>query len=122
MKIDIPFAITGWEQTVYDEPAIGPALGRATIKKAYSGALVGEGTVEMLTCGQEGYIANERVVGTLDGRTGSFVIQHGGMRVGDQTINQFGAVVPGSGTGDLAMLRGQAIFNHGMLSFDYTID
>ncbi len=122
MKIDIPFAITGWEPSVYDEPALGPALGRATIKKAYSGALVGEGTVEMLTCGQEAYIANERVVGTLDGRSGSFVLQHGGMRVGDQTINQFGAVVPGSGTGDLATLRGDARISHGVLSFDYTLD
>jgi Protein of unknown function (DUF3224) len=122
MKIDIPFAITGWVQSVYDEPAIGPALGRATINKSYSGALVGEGVVEMLTCGQAGYIANERVVGTLDGRAGSFVLQHGGMRMGDQTINQFGAVVPGSGTGDLATLRGDARVSHGVLSLDYTVD
>ncbi|MDZ4699332.1 MAG: DUF3224 domain-containing protein [Rhodothermales bacterium] len=122
MKIDIPFAVTAWEQAVYDTPAEGPALARATVKKAYNGALVGEGVAELLMCGQEGYIANERVTGTLDGRTGTFVIQHGGMRVGDRTMNQFGAVVPGSGTGDLATLRGDAIINHGMLSFDYTFD
>ncbi len=72
-------------------------------------------------CGQEGYLANERLTGTLDGRAGSFVIQHGATRHGDDTTSIFGIVVPGSATGDLAGLRGEARFSHGQLSFDYVL-
>ena len=41
MKVDATFAITGWDQAPYDEPADGPPLIRATVRKAYAGALAG---------------------------------------------------------------------------------
>jgi hypothetical protein len=47
----------------------------------------------------------ERVAGTLHGRRGSFVLQHSGtMNRGAQTLAI--TVVPDSGTGELAGLRG----------------
>jgi hypothetical protein len=101
------FEITGWDETRYDEPAEGPPLARATVRKRFSGPLVGTSVAELLTAGRSGYLASERVDGALEGRSGTFVLQHGG--VGDHA---FGHIVPGSGTGELAGLSGEAVFAH----------
>jgi hypothetical protein len=62
-------------------------------------------------------MGNERVTATLDGRAGTFVLQHGAWEGG-----QWGFVVPGSGTGDLAGLRGDARLDHGRIALDYELD
>jgi len=55
--------------------------------------------------GSAGYVAMERVTGTLDGRTGTFILQHGGtMQGGAQQLTI--TVVPDSGTGWLAGITG----------------
>lgn len=116
MKREATFEITGWEQAPYDEPADGPPSTRATVRKAYAGALEGESVAELLTCGELAYLANERVTGALDGHAGTFVLQHGAWEGG-----QWGFVVPGSGTGELRGLRGDARLEHGTLALDYEL-
>jgi len=88
----------------------GSVLGRMSIDKQYHGDLEGTGKGEMLTAmtaveGSAGYVAMERVAGTLAGRRGTFVLQHRGVMTGgtqDLTIT----VVPDSATGQLAGLTG----------------
>ena len=108
------FEITGWDETRYDEPAEGPPLARATVRKRFSGLLEGrERRRAPARAGRRGagYLASERVDGALEGRRGTFVIQHGG--IGDETEQHaFGHIVPGSGTGELRGLRGEAVFAH----------
>ena len=116
MELHATFEITGWDQATYDEPDEGPPGTRATVRKAYAGALEGESVAELLTCGELAYLANERVSGTLDGRAGTFVLQHGAWEGG-----QWGFVVPGSGTGELAGLRGDARLEHGKIALDYEL-
>lgn len=116
MKLDATFEITGWEQDDYDAPPDGPPLTRATVRKTYLGGLVGESVAELLTCGELAYVANERVAGRLDGRDGTFVLQHGAWDGG-----QWGFVVPGSATGALAGLRGDARLDHGRIALDYEL-
>ena len=114
MQIIASFAITGWDETVYDEPAEGPKLARATVRKTFTGALTGTSVTELLTArgdGGSGYVASERVTGTLDGRTGTFVLQHGGIDGPDGTT-AFGTILAGSGTGELAGLTGTARYEH----------
>ena len=110
----VPFEITGWDETPYDDPADGPRLSRATVHKRFLGRLEGTSVTELLTAqgdGGSGYVANERVEAVLDGRAGTFVVQHGG--VGDERERRaFGHVVPGSGTGELRGLRGEAVYAH----------
>lgn len=90
--------------------ADGVSLGRMALEKRFEGDLVGTGVGEMLTAltpieGSAGYVAIERVTGQLLGREGSFVLQHSGtMHAGSQSLAI--AVVPGSGTGELAGLAG----------------
>ena len=94
------------------EPSVtdGTSLGRMTIDKQFEGDLVGTGKGEMLTAitpvkGSAGYVAIERVSGSLHGRTGSFVFQHTGtMDHGAQSLSI--TVVPDSGTGALTGIRG----------------
>ncbi len=107
------FEVTGWDQTPYSEEAEGPLLSRATVRKSFQGELTGESTAELLMCQADasdlkagaGYVASDRVVGRLGGRSGSFVMQHWGVAssAGERTG---GYIVPGSGTGELAGLSG----------------
>ena len=117
MKLEATFEITRWDAAPYDEPAEGPPSSRIVVGKTYSGALAGESLAELLTAGELAYLANERVTGTLDGRRGTFVLQHGAWEGG-----QWGFVVPGSGTGALAGLRGDARLDHGRITLDYALD
>ena len=58
--------------------------------------------------GSAGYVALERVTGTLQGRQGTFVLQHSGtMNRGESRLNV--TVVPDSGTDELAGLPGMTI-------------
>jgi len=122
--ITVPFEITSFEHAPYDEPAEGLPMGRGTVHKRFSGRLEGTSVTEMLTVGEAGYVASERVQGTLEGRTGTFALQHGG--VDDESGQRaFGHVVPGSGTGELAGLRGDAAYAHdeagARLTLSYTL-
>ncbi|MBX5442112.1 MAG: DUF3224 domain-containing protein [Solirubrobacteraceae bacterium] len=78
--ITIPFEITGWDEDVYEEPAEGPRLTQALVRKRYRGGLEATSVARLLTAqgeGGRGYLASERVEGTLQGRRGTFVLQHG---------------------------------------------
>ncbi len=91
-------------------PAEASNLGRMSIDKQFHGALEAASKGEMLAImsaetGSGGYVALERVSGTLDGRIGSFVLQHSAtMHRGVPTLSV--NVVPDSGDGDLIGLSG----------------
>ena len=88
----------------------GAARGRLAIDKQFPGDLEAASKGEMLsamtgTQGSAGYVAIEKVVGTLGGRKGTFVLQHNAtMTRGTPYLNI--VVVPDSGTGELAGLSG----------------
>lgn len=125
---EIAFEITRWEEAAYApgdplhlRPADGPLLARVLLEKRYRGALEGEAVGEVQTCDQQGYIAMERVSGVLDGRRGSFVLQHGAAQGADGAPLQFGWIVPQSGTGELSGIAGSARVAHERLTLDYTL-
>ena len=105
------------------------SLGRMLIDKTFSGDLVGTGKGEMLMAGtaikgSAGYVAIERVTGTLGGRSGSFVLQHTGTM--DRGAPQLSVtVVPDSGTGQLTGLAGKLAIviadGKHRYEFDYTL-
>jgi hypothetical protein len=92
------------------EGAAQTEIGRMSIEKVFSGDLEATSQGEFLSAmgsvkGSAGYVAMERVTGTLDGRTGSFALQHRGvMTRGTPELSV--AVVPDSGTGELVGLSG----------------
>jgi uncharacterized protein DUF3224 len=111
------FEITAWEPEPHDEPTDGPPLTRITVRKRFAGRLEGESVAELLTCAETGYVASERVTASLDGRAGTFVLQHGAWAGG-----QFGHVIPGSGTGALAALTGTARTEHEKITLEYELE
>lgn len=85
-------------------------LGRMSIDKQFHGDLEAVSQGEMLTAmgtvqGSAGYVAVERVSGTLNGRSGSFALQHSSTMTRGKPAQSI-SVVPDSGSGDLAGLEG----------------
>lgn len=93
-------------------PASAPdaPIGAMAIAKTFHGDLEGSSAGQMLAvrtavADSAGYVAMERVTGTLGGHTGTFALQHSGsMNKGAQSLSV--TVVPDSGTAGLAGLTG----------------
>lgn len=103
----------------------GAMLSRLSLDKQFHGALEATSKGEMLAAGSPatgsgGYVAMEEVHGTLDGRTGNFVLQHIGTMTGG-VAQMSVAVVPDSGTGQLKGLAGTMTINiaDGKHSYDF---
>jgi hypothetical protein len=108
------FALNAWDEKPYNEMNGLPKLTRVSVTKSYQGDIKGEGKLEYLMMyrddGSASFIGLERVVGSVGGRSGSFVLQHSGtFKGGVATVTL--SVVPGSGTGDLRGMRGEGGFN-----------
>ncbi len=109
-----------------DDKAAEATLGRMSIDKQFHGALEATSKGEMLTAGTNvkgsaGYVAIERVSGTLNGHSGTFTLQHTGVMTRG-TPNLSITVVPDSGTGQLAGLVGTMTINvaDGKHSYDFS--
>jgi hypothetical protein len=104
-------------------------FGRFLLSKKFSGDLIGEARGQMLsagtvTQGSAGYVAIDQVTGTLDGRAGSFVLQHSGtMNRGTPALSI--TVVADSGTGELVGLAGtfkiDIVDKKHFYEFDYSL-
>ena len=113
------FAIESWDEKPYSEGQDLPRLTRASVRKAFSGDIEGEGQVEYLmmyrTDGSAAFVGLERVVGRIGGKTGTFVLQRIGVFEDGQAKESY-SIVPGSATGELQGLRGDgsSAVGHGM--------
>jgi len=105
------------------------AVGRMTIDKEFQGDLSGTSKGQMLMAASEsekgsaGYVAIEKVTGTLDGRRGMFYLQHTGTMnrgVGELSVT----VIPDTGTDQLLGLRGRMniIIEGGKHSYEFDYD
>ena len=118
-----------FEVTLAPQPGYNDSVGRMSIDKEFAGDLTGTSVGEMLAVmsgveGSAGYVALERVTGTLNGRRGSFALQHHGlMNRGAPSLMV--TVVPDSGTDQLTGLAGSMkIIIEGKkhsYEFDYTL-
>ncbi|MDP9376581.1 MAG: DUF3224 domain-containing protein [Actinomycetota bacterium] len=112
--ITSPFEVFAWEVLPYDEEPTHARLTRVHVRKRFSGSLDGESDAELLMAegeGGRGYVASELFEGSLDGRPGTFVLQHGGVDDGEDPYT-YGTVVPGTGTDELVGLKGTVVFAH----------
>ena len=110
------FKIVSWDEEPFDEPEVGPRLTQAHVKKSFEGDLIGTGNLMYvmthLDAGSASFLGFEKVVGSLGGRTGSFVLRHTGSYDGEKATGEW-EVVPGSGTGELSGLSGTGGFSAG---------
>jgi len=106
-----------------------PMVGRMLLDKQFHGDLEASSKGQMLAMGTEvkgsaGYVAMERVNGTLHGKSGTFGLQHSGtMTRGAPQLTI--TVVPDSGTGALTGLSGKMTINivdgKHFYEFEYTL-
>ena len=94
-----------------EDKAEGSTMARMSIDKQIHGDLEATSKGQMLTAGTSiegsaGYVAIERISGTLHGHAGTFILQHTGtMNRGALQLSI--TVVPDSGTGQLTCLTGK---------------
>jgi hypothetical protein len=103
-----PFTNDRYDEEPYGEGE-GVELTRVHISRTFSGDLEGSSTAEILIAKSEGgggYSGHDLITGTLGGRTGGFVIQHGGI-MGPEGISNTGTIVPGTGSGELEGITGE---------------
>jgi len=94
----------------YDE-VDGVAFSRGEFDKRFEGDLVGTSKVQMLSArtkvpGSTGYVALERIHGTIDGRRGSVALVHTAL-MGHGARNLTIQIIPDSGTGQLVGIAGR---------------
>jgi uncharacterized protein DUF3224 len=111
----------------YDEVDGGPSLTEIQVTETFSGDIEGEGAVRFLQAvrddGSATFVGIERVTGSIAGREGSFLLQDSGALEGNIVKGDW-FVVPRSGTGELAGLRGEGGFEaelgqHATITLDY---
>ncbi|MEW5918420.1 MAG: DUF3224 domain-containing protein, partial [Gemmatimonadota bacterium] len=103
----------------YSEGEGLPRLTRATVSKTLTGDIEGESHVEYLMMyrndGSATFVGLERVVGRIEGKSGSFVLQRNG-KFESGVAKEAYSVVPGSTTGELHGLSGEgtSAVGHGL--------
>jgi hypothetical protein len=111
MKAKGEFDVKITPQAADNPDAVASGLARIALDKHYHGPLEASGRGEMLASGDGtrsgAYVALEKVEGSLEGKTGSFVLMHSAAMVDGVPRNWHVSVVPESGTGQLAGLEGE---------------
>jgi hypothetical protein len=108
-------------------PWEGGQMSRTRLTKTFTGDLVGTSVVEAIMLGMEDggpavYVGVEQFDCALHGRKGTFLLTHSATMHGADSASSW-TVVPGSGTGELAGLDGDAEITpeHDFL-LDYTLE
>ncbi len=104
----------------------GLTLNRNAVSKTFHGEMSGTSEAQMLaaftaTPGSAGYVAIEHFVGSVNGKPGSFVMQHSGtMNRGDAQLTV--SIVPDSGSGELAGISGTLDIENSDGQHSYVLD
>jgi Protein of unknown function (DUF3224) len=106
-------AVKTYEPTSYDERADAPTLVEIHVTENFSGDITGTGEVRFLQALRSdesaAFCSIERVVGSLAGRQGTFLLQDSGTLEGNQVSGSW-FVIPGASSGELSGLRGEGGF------------
>lgn len=102
-----------YQPRLYEETGGGVDLTEIHVTEAFHGDIEGEGVVRFLQAGRPdgsaSFVGIERVTGSIGDQTGTFLLQDAGTVEGN-VVSGTWFVIPGSGTGDLAGLRGEGGF------------
>ncbi len=120
------FEIQEWDEKTYQQLDGGGKLTEAKVTQKFTGDIQGEGKVIWLMAYPDPktatFVGIQRVVGSIGGKKGSFLIQ----TIGDfdgKTAKGNWSLIAGSGTDELAGITGEGSFGapHGSTA-EYQID
>jgi hypothetical protein len=114
------YTIKSWDEKTWDgrpwNEVPGGKLTHSLVTQTFSGGIEGEASCQQLVAyssdAYASFVGLHHIVGSLGGRSGSFVLQSSGTYA-DSTARVTWFVVPGSGTGELAGLSGQGSYSAG---------
>jgi Protein of unknown function (DUF3224) len=119
-----------FEVVMSGEPAYGSddgvILARMRLEKTFAGPLTATSVGHMLAANtpvkdSAGYVALERIIGTLEGKQGSFVVVHQGLlNRGAASLSVL--VVPDSGSGALRGISGRMTLKNDAGKHTYNFD
>ena len=126
------YSITSWDEKTWDgkpwNEVPGSKVTHSIVRQTFSGGIEGEAICQQLVAyssdSYASFVGLHQVTGSVDGRSGSFVLQSSGIYT-DNTARVTWFVVPGSGTGDLAGLSGQGSYTAGQEDYPnvpYTLE
>jgi hypothetical protein len=108
-RAESTFVIDSWEPTPLEEQE-GSTLTRTRVTKTFEGEIKATSTAELLMAqAQEGsaaYVGFERIVGSVNGKAGTFLLHHSATMTKSSQWATW-TVVPDSGTGELTGLSGE---------------
>lgn len=108
------FTVTGGSEQPIHEAEGEVRLTRVSGTQRFAGGIVGEGSVDWVFCYRPdrtaSFLGFQRLQGSIAGRTGSLVLESTGEHDGHRSHGGW-RVVAGSGTGDLAGIRGEGSFD-----------
>ncbi|MFI5982293.1 DUF3224 domain-containing protein [Streptomyces sp. NPDC051555] len=123
------FTAADWEEHPLGAGATHPTLARAGVVNTFTGGIEAadttcDYTIAYVSATTGTFAGMEVLRGSVDGRKGGFAVEERGSFDADGTVHCIFEVVPGSGTGELAGLRGTGGFTarHGEPSVAYTFD
>ena len=105
--------VHAYEPETYENSGGGTDLVEIHVTEAFHGDIEGQGVVRFLQAvrgdGSASFVGIERVSGSIADRSGTFLLQDAGT-VDGSVVSGTWFVIPGSGTGGLAGLRGEGGF------------
>lgn len=116
MQAQSSFKLIEAEEKPYSEVIEGPKLTKGNYIMEYNGELQGKGELQELKCYLTDSLATvygfERITGSIGDQSGSFVLEHVG-KYENGVLSSRRSVVQGSGTGELAGIKGEVNFESG---------
>jgi Protein of unknown function (DUF3224) len=131
--LDIKFTIKAWDENPFRELPEGQKVTQASVPLSVADSRIEadasfSSLMHYTSDGASTYIGMLAVDGRLDGRQGSFVLMGNGTYDGTTARLDF-SIVEGSGTGELAGIRGTATsvsthedFPHMPVTLNYEVD
>ena len=120
--------IASWDEETYSKSDDGAKQSHAKIKQTYSGGIAGKSEVHYLMSyrsdGTAIFVGFEKITGTVNGKSGSLVLQHNGTFESGVAKSNF-VIVSGSGHGDLNSLAGRGEFTsteHGKAGYKFVLE
>lgn len=120
-----PFEVTTDSEPPFYEQH-GVVINHNVVRKLFTGAVTGTSEAQKIATrtpdpASAGYVAVEHFTGTVDGKEGTFVMQHHGIVAhGEPELSV--VIVPGSGTGELTGISGTLTIDNVNGGHSYTLD
>jgi hypothetical protein len=132
VKVTAPYSVKKWTENTIQVLSLKTKTTKASVEYGFEGDLNGTGAVEYLMyyssfdekdphASTATYVGMITFTGTINGKSGTFVMEDHGAFEGGAAISQL-KIIDGSGTGGLAKIKGTGSYHADKKGFQLTLD